>query len=83
MDIYFIVSFVFIFSALMEFVLVLLDTGVKRQRQNNNNDMESNNKVKSSAKVQNILIVFFFIKHTVQTLHLYTICRTDNYPQHL
>ena len=31
-DIYFIVSFVFVFSALMEYILVLLDTGVKQQR---------------------------------------------------
>lgn len=31
-DVYFIVSFVFVFSALMEYILVLLDTGVKQQR---------------------------------------------------
>ena len=32
MDIYFVVSFAFIFAALMEYILLLLDTGVKRQR---------------------------------------------------
>ncbi|KAJ7391667.1 Glycine receptor subunit alpha-3 [Desmophyllum pertusum] len=43
-DVYFIVSFAFIFAAVVEYVLVLLSTGVKRQRPtqfSNNNDRKS------------------------------------------
>ena len=45
MDVYFIVSFAFIFAAFMEYILLLLDTGVKKQRIDNgavkNNDEDN------------------------------------------
>ena len=49
MDVYFIVSFAFIFAAFMEYILLLLDTGVKKQRIDNgtvkNNNDEDNEMV--------------------------------------
>ena len=39
-DIYFIVSFAFIFAATIEYVLVLLDTGLKRHLSSSGEDAE-------------------------------------------
>ena len=50
-DIYFIVSFAFVFAAVFEYVLVLLNTGIRRQRRasthfsDNNDDDTRNSKV--------------------------------------
>lgn len=48
-DIYFIVSFAFIFAATIEYVLVLLNTGLKRHLSSSNEDTEHSETVNIST----------------------------------
>lgn len=63
-DIYFIVSFTFIFAAVVEYVLVLLNTGLNRHRlkrtyHSNNNDDTGNGKV----NVNGVIELFYTLQH--------------------
>ncbi|KAJ7391669.1 hypothetical protein OS493_017366 [Desmophyllum pertusum] len=56
-DVYFIVSFAFIFAAVVEYVLVLLSTGVKRQRPtqfSNNNGNDTGHGKTESQELQEV-----------------------------
>ena len=50
-DVYFIVSFAFVFAVVFEYVLVLLNTGIKRQRRVSSTYLSGNNNEANGSKV--------------------------------
>nr|XP_058970277.1 gamma-aminobutyric acid receptor subunit beta-3-like [Pocillopora verrucosa] len=50
-DVYFIVSFAFVFAVVFEYVLVLLNTGIKRQRRVSSTYLSGNNNEANGSKI--------------------------------
>ena len=77
-DIYFIVSFVFVFSALMEYILVLLDTGVKQQRVLHvRNNVENCHSDVSFIEVKFVCCVIIIKRCTSLPFHLSFLCQRE------
>ena len=78
-DIYFIVSFVFVFSALMEYILVLLDTGgVKQQRVlHDRNNVENCHNDVSFIEVKFVCCVIIIKRSTSLPFHVSFLCQRE------
>ena len=76
-DVYFIVSFVFVFSALMEYILVLLDTGgVKQQRVlHDRNKVENCHDDVSFIEVKFVCCVIIIKRCTSLPFHVSFLCQ--------
>ena len=78
-DIYFIVSFVFVFSALMEYILVLLDTGgVKQQRVlHDRNNVENCHHDVSFIEVKFVCCVIIIKRCTSLPFYVSFLCQRE------
>lgn len=78
-DIYFIVSFVFVFPALMEYILVLLDTGgVKQQRVlSDRNNVENCHNDVSFIEVKFVCCVIIIKRCTSLPFHVSFLCQRE------